>query len=101
MGERRKIGQIDSNSTEFGGIKKEVFHFTVTQLIDVLQVLPQNLPVLTSGYENGYENFYHPTVVTLKYEAENMYYDGEFQAAEPGDADSFEAVILQRVVRDD
>lgn len=101
MGERRKIGRFDCNSTEFGGMKKEVFHFTVAQLIDVLQALPQNLPVLASGYENGYENFYHPEIVELKHVPENMYYDGEFQAAETGDADTFEAVVLQRVLRDD
>ena len=101
MSERRKIERIDSHSTEFGGMKKEVFHFTVAQLIDVLQVLPQNLPVLTSGYENGYENFYHPEITELKHMPENMYSDGEFQSAEMGDADTFEAVVLQRVLRDD
>jgi len=33
--------------------EKEVFHSTVGQLIEGLKSLPQDLPVLTSGYEGG------------------------------------------------
>jgi len=81
--------------------QKNIFHFTVSQLVEILKSLPQDLPVLTSGYESGFENFYHPEIVKLKREAENMYYDGEFQCADKGYKDTFEAVVLQRVVRDD
>lgn len=98
LGESRRI---KSDSTESGRVKKEVFHFTVARLIDVLQALPGNLPVLVSGYESGYENFYQPEITELKQVPENMYYDGEFQAAEMDDADTFEAVVLRRVLRDD
>lgn len=84
-----------------GAEEKEVFSFTVAQLIEVLQTLPQDLPVLVSGYESGFENFYQPELTELKHVPENMYYDGEFQTAETDDADTFEAVVLQRVVRDD
>ncbi len=77
------------------------FHFTVKELIEILKDLPQDLPVLTSGYESGFENFYYPSIVELKHVPENMYHDGEFQAGEDGDADIFEAVILQRVMRYD
>ncbi|MBF0234032.1 MAG: hypothetical protein HQK65_13490 [Desulfamplus sp.] len=86
---------------ETGAEEKEVFSFTVAQLIEVLQTLPQDLPVLVSGYESGYENFYHPELAELKHVPENMYYDGEFQTAEKGDTDTFEAVVLRRVVRAD
>ncbi len=81
--------------------QKEIFHFTVGQLVEILKFLPQDLPVLTSGYESGFENFYHPEIAELKHEPENMYYDGEFQSADEKDEDTFEAVVLQRVVRDD
>ena len=81
--------------------KKEVFHFTVGQLIDFLKTLPQDLPVLTSGYENGFENFYQPGIIKLKHEPENEYYEGEFQVAEEGDEETFDAVVLKRVVRDE
>ena len=86
-----------------GGIvmsKKEVFHFTVGQLVDILKSLPQDLPVLTSGYESGFENFYQPDIIKVKHEPENMYYEGEFQVAEDGDEETFDAVVIRRVVRD-
>ena len=101
MAKRSKTERLDSNPIEFEGIKKETFHFTVGQLVEILKSLPQDLPVLTSGYENGFENFHHPEIVELKHEPENMYYDGEFQVAEDGDKNTFEALVLQRVVRDD
>ncbi|MFU8767842.1 MAG: hypothetical protein ACNA7I_09330 [Candidatus Methanoperedens sp.] len=80
--------------------KKEAFHFTVGQLIESLKSLPQELPVLTSGYENGFENFYEPCIIKVKHEPGNPYYDGEFQVAEDGDEETFEAVVIRRVVRD-
>jgi len=81
--------------------KKEVFHSTVGQLVEILKSLPQDLPILTSGYENGFENFYQPSINKVKHEPENMYYEGEFQVAEDGDEETFDAVVLRRVVRDD
>ena len=77
-----------------------MFHSTVGQLVDILKSLPQDLPVLTSGYENGFENFYQPGIIKVKHEPENMYYEGVFQAAEEGDEETFEAVVIRRVVRD-
>ena len=77
------------------------FWFTVEQLQDVLKTLPLGLPVLVSGEKNGFENFYHPSVVKMKHEPENWYTDGEFQIAQDGEKDTFDAVVLARVVRDD
>ena len=81
--------------------QKEVFHYTVGQLAEVLKSLPHDLPILTSGYENGFENFYPPGVIKVKHEPENMYYDGEFQVADGGDEGTFDAVVIRRVVRDE
>ena len=81
--------------------KKEVFHSTIGQLVEFLKSLPQDLPVLTSGYENGFENFYQPSIIKVKHEPENMYYEGEFQVAEDGDEVTFDAVEIRRVVRDE
>ena len=81
--------------------KKEVFYSTVGQLVEFLKTLPQDLPVLTSGYENGFENFYQPGIIKVKYEPENMYYEGEFQAAEDEDEETFEVVVIRRVVRNE
>jgi len=80
---------------------KELFHFTVGQLVEILKSLPQDLPVLTSGYEGGFENFYQPDIIKVKHEPENPYYEGEFQVAEDGDDETFEAVVIKRVVRDE
>jgi hypothetical protein len=80
--------------------KKEPFHSTVGQLVDLLKTLPQDLPVLTSGYENGFENFYEPEIIKVKHEPENPYYDGEFQVADGGDERALDAVVIGRVVRD-
>ena len=80
--------------------KNEVFHSTVGQLVEFLKTLPQDLPVLTSGYENGFENFYQPSIIKVKHEPENMYYEGEFQVAEEGDVGTFDVVVVRRVVRD-
>lgn len=77
------------------------FHFTVNELIDILKKMPQDLPVLVSGYESGFENFFHPRIANVKHEPENMYYDGEFQEAPKDDTEKFEAVVLTRIVRDD
>lgn len=77
------------------------FHFTDGQLVDILQTLTQDLPVVTSGYESGFENFYPPKIVELKHQPENKYYEGEFQETDEKDQDTFQAVILQRVLRDD
>ncbi|MBW2740150.1 MAG: hypothetical protein JRE64_15195 [Deltaproteobacteria bacterium] len=80
--------------------EKEVFHSTVGQLVEILKSLPQDLPVLTSGYENGFENFYQPSIIKVKHEPENMYYEGEFQVADDGDEVTFDVVVLRRVVRE-
>ena len=81
--------------------QKEVFHSTVGQLVEFLKTLPQDLPVLTSGYENGFENFYPLSIIKVRHEPENEYYEGEFQVAEDGDERTFDAVVLRRVVRDE
>jgi len=80
--------------------QKEIFHFTVGQLVEILKSLPQDLPVLTSGYESGFENFYQPSIIKVKHEPENMYYEGEFQISDEEDKNIFKAVVLRRVVRE-
>ena len=77
------------------------FNFSVGELIDVLKKFPSDMPVLVTGYESGYENFFQPRVVGLVCKEENMYWDGEFQMVEEGGSVEFEGVVLDRVVRDD
>lgn len=76
------------------------FHYTVRELIETLRSLPPDLPVLTSGYENGYENIQDPVLEILSHKMDAPYYDGEFQPASDAVSETFEAVVLVRLVRD-
>ena len=80
---------------------KNKFNFTVGELIKILQQYPKHLPVVLSGYESGFENFYAPYVADLIHKPENMYWDGEFQPVEGNDKNNFKALILKRELRDD
>jgi hypothetical protein len=77
------------------------FNYTIGELAELLKTLPQNLPVVISGYESGFENFYAPYVAELVHKPENMYWDGEFQRVKRNDKNSFKALILERELRND
>ena len=77
--------------------KDKIFNFTVGELREILESYPDDMPVIVSGYENGYENFYHPIVQKVEHLPENKYWDGEFQIDEKG----IDALILERKVRED
>ncbi|MCD6175757.1 MAG: hypothetical protein J7K65_08360 [Planctomycetes bacterium] len=77
------------------------FYFTVGELIEILKSMPQDLPVVVSGYESGYENFHQPSIMTMKHQPDNPYYDGQFQRVNEENDRTFKAVALPRVRRDD
>lgn len=77
--------------------KSKIFSYTVGELIEVLKEYPKDMPVIVSGYESGYENFYHPTVQKVAHLPDNMYWDGEFQVDENG----IDVLILEREERND
>ena len=77
--------------------KRKIFNFTVGELTEILKEYPQDMPVIVSGYESGYENFYHPIVQKVNHIPENMYWDGEFQIDENG----IDALVLAREERND
>jgi len=78
-------------------MNKNIYNFTAGELIKILQQYPEDMPVVVSGYENGYENFYHPLVKKVKHLAENPYWDGQFQLDDNGK----EVLLLEREVRND
>jgi hypothetical protein len=78
-------------------MSRKIYNFTVGELIRILQQYPEDMPVVESGYESGYDNFYHPFVKKVKHQPENPYYEGEFQIDESG----AEALLLEREFRDD
>jgi len=47
--------------------------FTARELLEILKEYPLEMPVVASGYENGHENFHHPTEQKVKYLQENKY----------------------------
>lgn len=75
----------------------KLYSFTVGELIKILQQHPLDMPVVVSGYENGYENFHTPFVKKVVALPENPYWDGQFQLDDSG----AEVLILQREVRND
>ena len=79
--------------------QKPAHHFTVSQLIEILKTFPQDLPVLTSGYENGLENIQPPEITTVTHELENPFYAGEFQPISKESDKDFNTVVLRRVER--
>ncbi|MBW5290195.1 MAG: hypothetical protein Rsou_1983 [Candidatus Ruthia sp. Asou_11_S2] len=81
--------------------ESNVIHYTVEKLIESLKQFPQDLPVLVSGYEDGFENLLTPEKINLEYKAENQYWSGEFQETEQKNTKtSIDALVLRRVVRD-
>ena len=77
--------------------RSKIFSYTAGELIVLLKEYPKDMPVIVSGYENGYENFYHPTVQKVTHLPDNMYWDGEFQVDENG----IDVLVLERVERND
>jgi hypothetical protein len=80
---------------------KNTFHFTAGSLMEILKDFPADMPVVVSGYETGYENFYQPQIMKLSFHPESDYWDGQFQIAEPDESDCFEAIVLGREFRND
>jgi len=75
--------------------------YSVAELIEALKKFSQDLPVLVSGYEDGFENIMPPIKQKLTHKPENQYWDGEFQIAEEESEESLEAVVLRRALRND
>jgi hypothetical protein len=73
------------------------YNFTAGELIKILQQYPEDMPVVVSGYENGYENFYPPFVKKVKHLPENPYFLGQFQPDDNGT----KVLLLEREVRYD
>ena len=68
----------------------------IRELIEALKQFPGDLPVLTDGYEGGYEEIRCPKSIEVKHEPEKPYYEGEYQAAGEKDSTSIKAVVIYR-----
>jgi hypothetical protein len=74
---------------------------TVKKLREILKQFPDDMIVVTDGYETGYEKILLPEIITVRREADNMYYDGEYQVAEEDDRETIEVLIISRNRRND
>ena len=77
----------------------KLIQFIVAQLIEKLKEFPQDMPVLTSGYETEYENILPPLRIKVLYMPDEPYYNGQYRESTEDNHESFEAVVLRRKVR--
>jgi hypothetical protein len=68
----------------------------VRELMKALKQFPGDLPVLTDGYEGGYENIRSPKAIEVNPAPEEPDYEGEYQAAEEKGGASIKAVVICR-----
>ena len=74
-------------------------NFTVAKLIDELKKFPPDMPVITNGYEDQYENILPPKTISVKYVPGQPYYYGQFHYANQPDNKAFKALAIEREVR--
>ena len=72
------------------------FYFTVEKLIQVLEKLPKDLPILTHGFKEHFDAILEPVIRDVKYNEENEDYCGMFEFCEETEKDSIKAVLLIR-----
>ena len=73
---------------------------TVRELINALKEFPEDMLVLTDGYESEYEHILQPKTIDVIHKPNNPYYNGEFEWQEKAASKSFQAVVISRNVRD-
>ncbi|MHA1974393.1 MAG: hypothetical protein ACTSW1_15450 [Candidatus Hodarchaeales archaeon] len=71
-------------------------NFTVETLIQVLQKLPPDMPVLTHGYKEHFDAVLEPVVRDVKYNVENEDFCGMYELCDEGEDGSIEALVLFR-----
>ena len=71
-------------------------YFTVEKLIQALQKLPQDLPVLTHGFEKHFDAILEPVVRDVKFNEENEDFCGMYEYCEELDSGRQKAVLLFR-----
>lgn len=68
--------------------------YTVAQLIEELKKFPMDMPVITNGYEDEYENILPPKIISVKIAPDEPYYNGQFQQTKPDDPKAMKEVAL-------
>ena len=88
---------IDSDSAKSVAEPVEAKPFTIGDLINELKRYPEDVVVLTDGYEGDYENILQPKLIRVMLIQNQPYYYGQYHISE--DVESFEALVIKREVR--
>jgi hypothetical protein len=72
------------------------FYFTVEKLIQVLQKLPPDMPVLTHGFKEYFDAILEPMVRDVQHNEENEDFYGMYELCDEGEEGSMEAVVIFR-----
>jgi hypothetical protein len=75
--------------------------YTVARLIEELKKFPPEMPVVTDGYEGEYENMLVPRIITVKFVADEAWYNGQFHLTKADDPEGFQTVVIRRELRQD
>jgi hypothetical protein len=74
---------------------------TVKELIHTLQNFPEDMQVLTNGYEDDFEHILSPRVIEVVHKPGNPYYLGEFAECFDQGSGQEKAVLIARNTRPD
>jgi len=73
--------------------------YTIAKLIEELKKFPQDIPVVTNGYEGEFENILPPKIISVKFVPDQPYYDGQFHLVNKNEPTAFKSVAIEREVR--
>ena len=73
---------------------------TVKELMDTLKQFPEEMLVLTNGYEDGYTDILNPKIIYVKHNPQNEWYYGDYDLADKKDNNTIQAVGLLRKQRE-
>ncbi|MCX5773224.1 MAG: hypothetical protein NTX05_01225 [Fusobacteria bacterium] len=76
--------------------KTDTNDLTVQELIEELMKLPQEMSVVTTGYESGYDFILRPKIIKVVKIEDPYWWDGKFQNAETEVQSSVDMVLLAR-----
>lgn len=84
-----------------GDAEARRYTMTVKELIIALQNFPEDMQVVTNGYEDHYEHVLPPRVIEVVHKPDNPDYYGEFEERLRQDSGYHKALLIARNVRPD
>jgi hypothetical protein len=69
---------------------------TVKEIKAILDKFPDDLPVMTHGFEEHFDPILEPIILNVKYNEENWDFCGMYESCDEGEQGSIEALVLFR-----